>query len=104
MIEVPLISNNEIKIGAEGLEEIIQNVRMIVGTRKGELVLDRDFGLESMVDKPEPLAKTQFEIEVIDAIEKYEPRVKVSYIKWKEVNEDGQMAPVIGLEVVDELA
>ena len=61
-------------------------------------------GVEGFIDEPEPIAKAKFEIKIIEAIEKHEPRVKVSYIKWQEVSEDGKISPVIGLEVIDGLA
>ncbi len=104
MIEIYPFLSEEIEIGASNLKEIIQNVRIIVGTKKGDVVLDRDFGVDGIVDLPQIAAKMRFEAEIVDAIEKYEPRVRVTYIKWKEINTDGEMQPVIGLEVIDELA
>ena len=102
MIEVSLEGKPELQIGLQGLDEIIQNIKVILATTKGEVVLDRDFGISGVLDKPEIEAKSAFEQEVIEAIEKYEPRVRVSYIKWKEIDQDGKMVPVIGLEVISE--
>ena len=101
MLEIPISETSEIKIGAEGLEEIIQNVKVILSTPKGSVVLDREFGVEGFLDDPQPEAKIRFEINAIDAIEKYEKRVKVKYVKWKQIDADGKMVPVVGLEVVE---
>ena len=68
----------EIKIGAEEIEEILQNVAIIIATPKGSVPLDREFGVDySFLDTPTPKALALFRAEVVKAIEKYESRVKV---------------------------
>lgn len=68
----------DIEIGAEGIREIYQNVRVILATFAGSLMLDRHFGLrQNMVDDPLPVAKQKFTSEVTEKIQKYEPRVRV---------------------------
>ncbi len=93
----------EIILGAEGLEEIIQNVRIIVGTRVGTVPLDRDFGISwDMIDTPTPAAKAKFTSEIIEKVEKYEPRVKVTEVVWDESeNIDGKLSPRIRLEIIE---
>ena len=53
---------------SDEVREILQNVRTILGTRKGSVPLDRDFGLTwAHIDKPLPVAKMLMRSEVIDA-------------------------------------
>ena len=68
----------EIKIGAEGMEEVLQNVAIIIATPKGSVPLDREFGVDySFLDAPTPKALALFRADVVRAVEKYEPRAKV---------------------------
>ncbi|KAA0257220.1 hypothetical protein FHQ18_11690 [Deferribacter autotrophicus] len=67
-----------ISFGVSGIDEIAQNVRMILNTRKGSVPLDRDFGLSwSVVDLPNTRFLQKLKMEVVQQVEKYEPRVKV---------------------------
>jgi len=67
-----------INFSVEGIDEIAQNIRTILNTRKGSVPLDRDFGLSwDVVDLPGTRFLQKMKIEVVQQIEKYEPRVKV---------------------------
>lgn len=64
-------------------EEVVQNVRCILTTRKGTVPLHRDFGLSwEHIDKPLPVAKVLLHSEIIDAINEYEPRAKVESVEF----------------------
>jgi len=85
-------------------EEIIQNVRCIIATAKGTVPLDRDFGTDfSFIDKPAPLAQMQLRMDVIAAVEKYEPRAHVRKVEFSQNADapDGQLIPVVTLEIDD---
>jgi len=73
----------KVKIGAKGVEEILQNIAVIIATPKGSVPLDREFGVDySFLDTPTPKALALFRAEVAKAIEKYEPRAKVIEIDF----------------------
>jgi phage baseplate assembly protein W len=93
-------------LGATGLEEIIQNVRLILTTTKGSVPLDREFGLTNIfLDQPTPLAKTAALPEIIAAVEEYEPRVKVTGISWAQSDEiDGVLVPRVRIKVIDNVS
>jgi len=79
------------KLGLEGVEEILQNVRVILDTPKGTLPLDRNFGIDwSLVDLPTPVAVQKLKAEVVATVERYEPRVKITEIEISP-NEDGKL-------------
>lgn len=82
-----------LKIGATGMEAIIQNIRMIILTLSYSIPLDRAFAHDGqMIDAPAPLVAGRKMAELIDAIEKYEPRVKVDKIDFVYHDQQGQLA------------
>ena len=86
--------------------EILQNVRTILKTRLGTVPLDRDFGLTwQHLDKPYPVAKAMMTAEIIDAIEAYEPRVKVESVDFEETEDavvQGRLKPRVIVSVGDD--
>lgn len=90
------------------VEEILQNVRTILNTRKGTVPLDRDFGVSwEYIDQPIPVAKALLQSSVIDAIEQYEPRAYVEAVEFKDDNEDameGILKPIVTISIGEEEA
>lgn len=90
-------------VPSDEVREILQNVRTILSTRKGSVPLDRDFGLTwSHIDKPMPVAKMLMRSEVIDCIEKYEPRatvVSVDFDQTKTDEMDGILKPRVVVQI-----
>ena len=65
-------------------EEVIQNVRSILATRKGSVQFDRAFGVSwDMLDKPLPVAKAMMIAAVVEAVQEYEPRAEVRGVRSK---------------------
>lgn len=63
--------------------EIIRNVQTILTTPVGTCPLYRDFGIDtSVLDNPMDVAQNFYAVEVIDAIERYEPRVQVREVTF----------------------
>lgn len=91
---------------SDEVREILQNVRMILSTRKGSVPMDRDFGLTwEHVDKPMPVAEMLMRSEVIDAVERYEPRARVTSVDFAEDLDgamDGVLKPVVTVQIGDE--
>ena len=88
---------------AAEVEEIFQNVRTILTTPKGTVPRLRDFGFSfEHLDKPIHLAQSLTRTEMIEAIERWEPRAKVEKIEFEESAEDamsGLSRPVITLSI-----
>lgn len=81
-MELTIENTPSYKIGLEGMDEIIQNVKVILNTPKGTVPLDRDFGVDwSIVDTPTTRTFQRLRIDIVKAIEKYEPRVKVKAVE-----------------------
>lgn len=83
-------------------QEIIQNVRTIISTRKGTVPLDRNFGLDwGFVDQPLAVSQAMLSAEVIQQVKKYEPRATVIRVGFDPTSNaaDGQLMPVVVIGV-----
>lgn len=86
------------------IEEVVQNVRMIIASPKFSVPLDRAFGTShGQVDKPVNTAQPRLIMEIIDAIEKYEPRAEITNIEFHtEEASAGRLLPKVGVKIKDE--
>lgn len=74
-------------------EEVLQNVRFIVKTRKGSVPLFRDFGVDwGFLDRPIAEARLMAIPDIISEIQAREPRAEIVDISYKGTNaEDGKI-------------
>jgi len=93
----------EVDFAPQGVvQEVLQNVRTILSTRKGTVPLDRDFGLDwSFIDAPTPMAMMQAREEIIDALERYEPRAVVESIEFDQTADakEGLLRPKVKVSI-----
>ena len=91
--------NAPVIIGASGLDDIAQCIRNIVRTTMFSTPMDRAFAADgAYVDSPIPHATAARIAGLTEAIEEYEPRVRVSSIRFAQKAEDaidGRVFPVI---------
>ena len=81
------------------VEEVLQNVRTILSTAKGTVPLDRQFGLDgAIIDLPVTLAKAKLTNEIFQALNRYEPRVKVEKISFSG-DISGQLTPKVEVSI-----
>ena len=70
------------------VEEVLQNVRMILGTYKTTVPLSRDFAMDiSLIDKRVPDVRNEIAAILLDVLKKYEPRAKLKSVEVKNVND-----------------
>jgi phage baseplate assembly protein W len=94
--------SKDIIYGATGVEEVIQNVRTILSTRKGTVPLDRDFGIASeFLDNPLPQARAEISTDVFEQIRRYEPRAQLKEIAFDIDPINGRITPKVKVEVVN---
>ncbi len=92
-----------IKIGATGVEDVLQCVRVILGIIEGTVFLDRRLGIRSeVIDEPQNKIDELYQ-EIYEKIEKYEPRAEVTSIKIKAGNTEGKTSIIVGVRVDEEL-
>lgn len=95
-----------IEIKATGLAEIVQNVRTILSTRRGTVPLDRAFGLSApWLDQPLPAAMAALSAEIVEAVERWEPRARVMSVRFEPGQSaamDGRLYPVVRIAVQEQ--
>lgn len=81
-------------------EAEFEDIRRCLGTllsvAVGSQPMDRDFGIDydGVVDYPIPVAKNMLALEIMEKVERYEPRVEITQIDF-EVIEDSVIVPHI---------
>ena len=86
---------------ASELEEIIQNVRTILTTVKGSVPLDRGFGMDaSIIDTPTTNIEGRLTVEIMETVEKYEPRVQVQEVSFSGDGADGIIYPRVKVVIL----
>ncbi len=85
------------------VEEVLQNVAVILSTPKYSVPLNRNLGLEQrFVDKPLSVAKTIITTEVLEAVEKYEPRAEILSVKFDPHEESAVLNPIVEVNIKNE--
>ena len=103
-----LDTKSPLKIGAVGMDAIIQNIKIILLTFVYSVPLDRSFANTiKMLDSPAPAHTARLTAQIVDALEKYEPRIKVRKVEfvYEEISEQlmqGRMIPKITYSVKNE--
>lgn len=80
----------------EEFEDIKMCLETLLSIRAGSQPLDRELGIdyEKIVGYPQDVAKNMISLEIIEKVEKYEPRVTVDSVEFSN-NADGQLCPHI---------
>ena len=95
--EVELTSEIVIKPANE-IEEILQNVRMIIGTIQGTATMYREFGIEDLIDVPINVAEARLTATIAENISKYEPRARLLSVEYE--NDEEGLNPRVVIEIV----
>lgn len=85
-------------IGKED-EEILRNVKVIVSTIQGQVVLDRSFGINAdVLDMPIPDAEAFFLVQAMEQVRLHEPRAFVKSVEF-ESDMNGKLSPKVVIEI-----
>lgn len=81
-------------------EEIFQNVRIILATPVYSVPLDRSFGVNAeLLDLPMPVSRAKLSAEIVQAIQKFEPRVEVTRVSFTGEPINGKLQPTVRLRL-----
>lgn len=85
---------------ATAIEEILQNVRTILATPVYSVPLDRAFGVNAeLLDLPMPVARAKLAAEIVQAVQKFEPRVEVIKVLFAGDTIAGRLQPTVRLRL-----
>lgn len=98
-MEQDVSPSTRVTIGATGAEEVVQNVATVLATPKGSVSLDREFGTEwHFVDQPTTKAMARIRSDIVQALQKYEPRARVKEVLFERSGLSG-LTPTVRLEI-----
>jgi len=93
-----------LNLGASGVEEILQNVRVILSTPRGSVPLDRTFGIRiELLDLPLPEAMAVYTGEASAAVRRWEPRARIASVDFRRDEAgavDGRLIPRVHLQIL----
>jgi len=73
-------------------KEIVRNVQTILATPLGTCPLYREFGLDvSYLDHPLDLSQNLFAVAAMEAVERWEPRVRVTGVSFEADGTEGKL-------------
>ena len=85
------------------VEEVLQNVAMIISTPRFSVPLDRGLGLaQRFLDKPIQVGQTILVSEVLEAVERDEPRAKIENVTFELGDTPGALIPVVEVSINDD--
>lgn len=92
----------KVDFGADGVDEVLQNVRFILSTVIDSCVMHRDFGVAAdSVDAPIEIAKARLALSCIESVQKYEPRAQIESIDFEEDPLNGRLIPKVKVVITD---
>lgn len=84
-------------------EEILQNVKTILATPKGSRPMDREFGINFVrVDQPMRKEEARLTSEIVEAVNKYEPRAKVISVVFGWSDKYASLWPKVKIRINEE--
>lgn len=98
---IRIVEADGMKFNLSGIESIKQCIKIICTTPVGSIPLDRNFGIDfSVLDLPYESSMALLRVNILEAIEAYEPRATVTEISFEETGPDdialfGRLIPVI---------
>lgn len=83
-------------------EEILQNVAVILSTRRGSCPLAREIGIRGdFIDKPMPIARTMLIADIMESVPTQEPRAAVLGVTFEGgADAPEKLIPVVEVEIV----
>ncbi len=99
------VNDKSIRLGeTDTIKSILQNVAIVLRTRRGSCPMYREFGLpQEYLHKPTTVARTMMYAEIRDAVEAFEPRCNVVSVNFADTDGAGDaLIPVVEVEIVNE--
>lgn len=85
---------------ARGVNRIAQNVLNLISTWRYEVAYNRTLGIDpSIIDKPAPVAAALYTAEVYKLVQEYEPRARVSSVRYNGITPDGNIDAEVVIEI-----
>ncbi len=81
-------------------KSILQNIALILSTKKGTVPMYREFGIDTtFVDKPPAIAEALARSAIAEAVENFEPRAKILNIDFENSGDFSRINTVLEVEI-----
>lgn len=89
---------------SDTVRSVLENIRVLLMTRKGTCPHYRDFGLaQKWLDKPSNVARPMMYSEIKEALEEFEPRAELVSVTFSEdADTPGRLIPIVEVEISNE--
>lgn len=86
------------------VKSVVQNIAVLLSTRKGTVPMYREFGLDwRALDKPMPRALQLLRVDIKEAIEEFEPRAQVLSIEFEaDASNPGMLISSVEVEILEQ--
>lgn len=102
MIDYTSVEIVNVDFGAQGNDEIFQNLRTLYTTVEGTVPLDPEFGINiNFIDDPVPIAQGKIIAEYSNKTRKFEPRARVKEVSFDVDQSTGNLIPKVVIGIVD---
>lgn len=100
MAEVEIDGTIDLDWGAQGNAQIHQSLILLLSTRRGEQANQRAWGVDwTALDNYGPQAEAEFRYDVVKAVQRWFPNVKIKEIQFNPDHLTGRATPVITYEI-----
>lgn len=99
------VNDKSIRLGeTDRIKSILQNVSIVLRTRRGSCPMYREFGLpQEYLHKPTTVARAMMYAEIRDAVEAFEPRCNVVSVNFADTGSTADaLIPVVEVEIINE--
>ncbi|WP_121614799.1 hypothetical protein [Virgibacillus halodenitrificans] len=102
MIDYKAVRIAGVDFGANGLNEVYQNLQSLYTTPEGTVPFDRGFGINTdFLDEPLPIAKGKIMMEYRQKTQEYEPRAIVDSVTFEANELSGYLTPKVVISIGD---
>ena len=100
MIDYRQVAIQSINYGAQGNDEVYENLKVLYTTPVGSVAFDRNFGINTdFLDEPDPVAQGRLLIEYREKAKIYEPRASVQEVLFTSNQETGNLTPKVVIAI-----
>ena len=72
--------------------ELHEQLKLLIETPVGTVVLDRDFGVDyACLDNPPPVARNMLAVQLAEKIERYIPRLRLLEVVLSSIEQEGRI-------------
>lgn len=99
-IDYTAVQIENINLNVSGVDEVMQNLRVLYTTPVGTVPFDREFGINiNVLDAPLQMAKGRIMVEYMEKTKRFEPRADVEEVTFSGDPINGKLIPKVVVHI-----